>query len=40
MLVKSAVLNEMGAARPYAISRPLTIDELELDPPGYGEVLV
>ena len=40
MLVQSAILNEMGAARPYATSRPLTIDQVQLDPPGYGEVLV
>ena len=30
----------MGASRPYASSKPLAIEELELDPPGPGEVLV
>jgi alcohol dehydrogenase len=30
----------MGAPTPYAESKPLTIAELELDPPGHGEVLV
>ncbi|HEX2725432.1 MAG TPA: zinc-dependent alcohol dehydrogenase family protein [Beijerinckiaceae bacterium] len=40
MKIKAAVLNEMGAARPYADSRPLRIDEIELDRPGPGEVLV
>jgi alcohol dehydrogenase len=30
----------MGAAPPYADSRPLEIAELELDPPGPGELLV
>jgi alcohol dehydrogenase len=30
----------MGAPRPYARSRPLTIEEVDLDPPGPGEVLV
>ena len=40
MKVRSAVLREMGAAPPYADSRPLEIAELELDPPGRGEVLV
>src|SRR6188472_3696280 len=30
----------MGAERPYAESRPLEIAELELDPPGPGELLV
>jgi Zn-dependent alcohol dehydrogenase len=37
---RAAVLREMGADRPYAESRPLEIVELELDPPGPGEVLV
>src|SRR5262245_22686178 len=40
MKVRAAVLNAMGAAHPYAQSRPLSIDEVELDPPGHGEVLV
>jgi alcohol dehydrogenase len=40
MKIKAAVLNAMGATPPYAKSRPLAIDELELDPPGPGEVLV
>lgn len=40
MKIKAAVLNAMGASRPYAQSRPLSIEEIELDPPGYGEVLV
>src|SRR6187397_708721 len=30
----------MGRPRPYTHSRPLTIEELELDAPGPGEVLV
>ena len=40
MKVKSAVLERMGAAPPYGQSRPLVVQELELDPPGPGEVLV
>lgn len=40
MKVKAAVLNAIGCARPYARTRPLAIEELELDPPGEGEVLV
>lgn len=40
MRVRAAVLREMGRPRPYAQSRPLTIEELELDPPGPGELLV
>jgi alcohol dehydrogenase len=38
--VRAAVLNQMGASTPYAKSKPLTIEELELKPPGPGEVLV
>ena len=40
MRIKAAVLQEMGRPRPYAKSKPLIIEELELDPPGDGEVLV
>ena len=40
MKIRAAVLRAMGAAHPYAQSRPLSIDELELAPPGPGEVLV
>ena len=40
MKIRAAVLNAMGAATPYAQSRPLTIEELELRSPGAGEVLV
>jgi len=38
--VRGAVLREMGLPAPYAESRPLEIAELELDPPGEGELLV
>ena len=38
--IRAAVLEEIGRARPYAGSRPLTVGELELDGPGDGEVLV
>jgi alcohol dehydrogenase len=38
--VRGAVLREMGLPAPYAESRPLEIAELELDPPGDGELLV
>ena len=37
---RAAVLRVMGAARPYADSRPLAIETVTLDPPGPGEVLV
>lgn len=40
MKIRAAVLRHMGAALPYAASRPLTIETLELDPPGPGEVMV
>jgi alcohol dehydrogenase len=40
MRTRAAVLGATGAASPYASSRPLAVEELELDPPGPGEVLV
>jgi len=40
MKIKAAVLNKMGAETPYETSKPLAIEELELDGPGPGEVLV
>ena len=40
MKIKAAVLNQMGVARPYDNSKPLLIEEIELDHPGKDEVLV
>ena len=40
MKVRAAVLNAMGASMPYAKSKPLTIEEVELRDPGPGEILV
>src|SRR6478672_9101055 len=40
MKIKAAVLNQMGAATPYAQSKPLGIEEVDLDDPGHGEALV
>ena len=40
MQIQAAVLRESGAQAPYARSRPLSIETLELAPPGPGEVLV
>lgn len=40
MRVTGAVLDEIGRPRPFAVSRPLTIGEVELAPPRAGEVLV
>jgi alcohol dehydrogenase len=40
MRISSAVLRQSGLPKPYATSRPLTIETLELAPPGPDEVLV
>jgi Zn-dependent alcohol dehydrogenase len=40
MKTRAALLHEMSLPRPYAQTRPLQITEVELDPPGPGEVLV
>lgn len=40
MRIRAAVLDRMGVEPPFAQTRPLAIRELELDPPGPGEVLV
>lgn len=40
MKVQGAVLREMKLPAPYAESRPLQVDELELQPPGPQEVLI
>ena len=40
MKIRAAVLDEMGAPAPYAQSKPLKIETIELDPPGPGEILV
>ena len=40
MKIRAAVLSQMGTPPPYAKSRPLSIQEIDLAPPGYGEVLV
>jgi alcohol dehydrogenase len=40
MKIRGAVLERLGAPLPYAQSRPLSIEEVDLDPPGPGEVLV
>ena len=37
---RGAVLREMGASTPYADSRPLRIEPLQLEPPGPDEMLV
>ena len=40
MKIRAAVLETIGAPQPFDKTRPLTIEELELDPPGDHEVLV
>lgn len=40
MKIRAAVLHQMGAPAPYAHSRPLQIETLDLEPPGEGELLV
>lgn len=40
MKIRAAVLHEMGMARPYQESKPLVIEELELEKPQTGEILV
>jgi alcohol dehydrogenase len=40
MKIRAAVLEEIGIERPYAKSLPLKIQEVDLEGPGPGEVLV
>lgn len=40
MRMKAAILFEQGRPRPYADTRPLVVEEVELDPPGPGEILI
>ncbi len=38
--IRGAVLEQIGLPRPYAESKPLSVGELDLAPPGEGELLV
>lgn len=38
--IKGAVLEAIGADRPYAHTHPISVRELELEGPGQGEILV
>lgn len=40
MKTQAAILWKMGLSRPYRESRPMTVEDVELAPPGPGEVLV
>ena len=37
---RAAILFDMGLPRPFATSKPVRVEKIELDPPGFGEVLV
>ena len=37
---RAAVLHAMSEPRPFADSKPVKVEEVELDPPGFDEVLV
>ncbi|MFP3548905.1 alcohol dehydrogenase catalytic domain-containing protein, partial [Rhizobium sp. SIMBA_035] len=38
--IRGAVLEVIGAERPYADTRPIHVEDLELEGPGEGEILV
>jgi len=40
MKMKAGVLTTCGAPRPFARSKPIQVVEVDLDPPGEGEILV
>ena len=40
MRIKAAVLHEQGKEHPFAQSQPLTVEDVELAPPGDDEVLI
>lgn len=40
MKIRSAILRSMGLKQPYAQSKPIQIEEIELDAPQEGEVLI
>lgn len=40
MKIRGAVLEDIGRSRPFAESHPISISELDLAPPGAGEILV
>jgi alcohol dehydrogenase len=40
MKIRAAILNQMQIPQPYATNKPISIETIELDPPGPGEVLV
>lgn len=40
MKIRAAVLRQMGLPAPYAQSRPVHVSDVDLEPPGFGEVLI
>ena len=40
MKIKAAVLYEQGKIAPFSESKPLKVEEVDLEPPGTGEVLI
>ncbi|MFO1324302.1 MAG: zinc-dependent alcohol dehydrogenase family protein [Burkholderiales bacterium] len=40
MKIRAAILNAIGAKAPFAETKPLVIEEVDLEGPGHGEVLV
>ena len=40
MKIKAAVLYEQGKKTPFSESKPLKVEEVDLEPPGTGEVLI
>lgn len=38
--IRGAVLDRIGLTRPYGESRPIRVVDLDLDPPGSGEVMI
>ena len=40
MKMRAAVLTATQTPKPYATSKPVEVAEIDLDPPGEGEVLV
>lgn len=40
MKIRGAVLEQVGAERPYAVSKPINVCEVDLDDPGPEEILV
>ncbi|MCX7177781.1 MAG: alcohol dehydrogenase catalytic domain-containing protein, partial [Proteobacteria bacterium] len=40
MKIRAAILDHMGAPQPYMQTFPVSVETVELDAPGPGEVLV